>query len=283
MLNAFASVGVKSFDVTLTNVAGEKVNGRFRSREHLEKLRRTIGRILQEAEINQQNVIVRPRSQTVTLVQLDDLDEVQVELIVAHAFIVTRTSPGNYQVWIAVQGVTQDFARRLRLGTGADPAASGATRIAGSLNFKSNYAPIFPLIEITQVCAGKVACTTELEAGGFTVKHEYPPPITRQCETKKWPSYEQCLAAAPRTNRGGRADRSRADFTWCMIAIDWGRGVDETAERLMGLSTKAQENGRMYALRTAQNAAVATSSRRIYRFSDPPAKQKRKTQVLAGD
>jgi hypothetical protein len=33
----------------------------------------------------------------------------------------------------------KDFARRLRKGTGADTTASGATRVAGSVNFK--YAP----------------------------------------------------------------------------------------------------------------------------------------------
>ena len=42
----------------------------------------------------------------------------------------------------------KDFARRLRKGTGADPTASGATRVAGSLNFKDKYAPDFPRVAI---------------------------------------------------------------------------------------------------------------------------------------
>jgi hypothetical protein len=43
-----------------------------------------------------------------------------------------------------------------------------------------------------------------------------------------------------RTGQGDRTgrDRTRADFTWCMRAIDWGWGVEETAERLMELSAK---------------------------------------------
>jgi hypothetical protein len=52
-----------------------------------------------------------------------------------------------------------------------------------------------------------------------------------------------------------------ADFTWCMIAIDWGWNIEETAARLMEESSKARENGRHYALETARNAAVAVDRR----------------------
>jgi len=38
--------------------------------------------------------------------------------------------------------------------------------------------------------------------------------------------------------------------------LDWGWGVEDTAARLMQESSKAQENGEAYALRTAQNAAA---------------------------
>jgi hypothetical protein len=30
-------------------------------------------------------------------------------------------------------------------------------------------------------------------------------------------------------HQGERPDISRADFTWCMLAIDWGHGIEETA------------------------------------------------------
>jgi hypothetical protein len=33
---------------------------------------------------------------------------------------------------------TEDFARRLRKGAGADPSALGATRIAGTTNYNEN-------------------------------------------------------------------------------------------------------------------------------------------------
>ena len=62
--------------------------------------------------------------------------------------------------------------------------------------------------------------------------------------------------------RKDRPDISKADFTWCMIAIDWGWSVTATVARLMQESRKAQDNGESYALRTAQNAAAAVARRR---------------------
>jgi homoserine acetyltransferase len=50
---------------------------------------------------------------------------------------------------------------------------------------------------------------------------------------------------------------SRADFAWCMTALDWGWNIEETAARLMEVSSKARENGERYATLTAQNAAAA--------------------------
>ena len=66
---------------------------------------------------------------------------------------------------------------------------------------------------------------------------------------------------APPAHGGNRPDISRADFTFCLLAIDWGWSVEEAAARLMQESSKAQENGEAYALRTARNAAAAIERR----------------------
>jgi hypothetical protein len=66
---------------------------------------------------------------------------------------------------------------------------------------------------------------------------------------------------APPAREGGRPDISRADFTFCLLALDWGWGIEETAARLMQESPKARENGQAYALRTARNAAAALEQR----------------------
>jgi len=42
-----------------------------------------------------------------------------------------------------------------------------------------------------------------------------------------------------------------------MTALDWGFSIEETANKLMELSSKARENGERYAGLTASNAAAA--------------------------
>lgn len=266
MLSAFSSVGVQSFDVTLTDIQGEKVA--FRTNRHIEDLRRSIGRELAAVIGDRQNYIIRPRSNSAKLIQLDDLDSAKAGRVAAYTFMVIETSPGNFQAWVAVKEAPEDFARRLRKGAGADPSASGATRISGSLNFKTKYAPTFPQIEITQSQAGRITTAAELASAGLVAPAEEPPPRVSprvsqpsRGRTRKWPNYAMCVKNAPPVHQGERPDVSRADFTWCMMAIDWGHSQAETASRLMEESSKAQENGEAYAVKTATSAAAAVARR----------------------
>src|SRR5579859_2176761 len=100
MLDAFASVGAQSFDVTFTDVAGGKVG--FRGNCSLDWLRPALPGILDQAAKRRHNVIIRPRSAQATLIQLDDLGEEAAERLGSVSFLVLRTSPGNYQAWVAV-------------------------------------------------------------------------------------------------------------------------------------------------------------------------------------
>jgi hypothetical protein len=67
--------------------------------------------------------------------------------------------------------------------------------------------------------------------------------------------------------QGSGPDRSMADFSWCMTAIDWGRSIEETAIKLPQVSARAQERVQLkdegYALITAQNAAVAVERNKL--------------------
>ena len=179
--------------------------------------------------------------------------------------MVLQTSPGNFQAWLAVEGAEdKEFARRLRKGTGADLTASGATRIAGSRNHKRKYAPAFPLVTVTAKQPGRTVTRQALEGAGLLAAAEPPrPPVFRPRSSKgsRWPSYARCLADAPADHAGEKADISRADFTWCVIAIDWGHSIEEVAARLMKESEKAARNGPSYADLTAKNAAAAVAER----------------------
>ncbi len=87
---------------------------------------------------------------------------------------------------------------------------------------------------------------------------------------KKWPSYAFCVQHAPMSHGEDRPDISRADFTWCRTAIEWGWGVQETANRLMELSGKAKENGQGYAILTATNAAASVEATTAIDRRGPP-------------
>jgi hypothetical protein len=76
------------------------------------------------------------------------------------------------------------------------------------------------------------------------------------------PDYQRCLDDAKLKHDGSGPDRSRADFTWCLIAIDWGWNIDATANRLIELSAKANEKAPDCARLTARNAATAADRRR---------------------
>jgi hypothetical protein len=258
MLDALASVGVEGFDLTFTDIAGEKIA--FRSNQPLGHLQSAMPRILAHAENRQRNVIVRPRG---PVIQLDDLDAASVEKLRPVSFLVLRTSPGNHQAWVAVADADEDFAGRLRKGAGADLTASGATRVSGSVNFKEKYAPTFPRVETVHTCPGRMTTRAELEALGVVAPAATVIPAVIRSHhggPRGWPSYQQCLEGAPEKEEGGR-DRSLADFTFCKIALDWGWSVEETAVRLMQVSSKAQEDGERYAQRTARNAAAAVEWR----------------------
>lgn len=69
------------------------------------------------------------------------------------------------------------------------------------------------------------------------------------------------MALPPPGHHDGR-DRSLTDFVWCMTAIDWGFGVEATADRLWEESGRAREKGHDYALLTARNAHLEVEKNR---------------------
>jgi len=266
MLDAFTSAGAEQFDVTWTTRQGEKAN--FRRHVPAESLRHFLPQLLMSAEKRELNLIVRPVSRRAVFIQLDDLSGEGMERLKPAAFLGLETSPGNYQAWVALPtgGADKDFARRLRKGAGADDTASGATRVAGSLNFKDKYAPDFPRVRVAHTAPGLMASAGQLESMGLVAAPEKPAPFIplsplSRTRSRKWPSYLRCVQGAPENRDKTGPDISRADFTWCMTAISWGHGIEETAARLMEESTKARENGEGYALLTAQNAAAAHERR----------------------
>jgi hypothetical protein len=194
MLDTFASVGVGTFDVTLLDIEGREQG--FQRNRSLEELRHSMARRLAAATATRHSVVIRPRSNAALLIQLDDFTPEKVAEIEPYAFLTLRTSPGNYQVWLAVSDAPKEsekeaakqFRTRVRRGAGADHSATGATRIAGSLNFKTKYAPDFPVVEITRANPGSMTTVAALELAGLLAPREAgcnscPRPLPHQYRT----------------------------------------------------------------------------------------------------
>jgi hypothetical protein len=264
MLDIFASVGATKFDVTFLDIEGKKRG--FRASQTIRQMKNSLPLLFPGLKERKNSLVVRPHSDTATLIQLDDLNRETLAPLRDVAFLALQTSPGNYQAWVAVSDVDdpKDFARRLRKGAHADLAASGATRVAGTMNFKRQYGPDFPSVAITGASPGRIVNAEQLQSLGLVA----PEPAARAAPLRvssrslpSWPDYQRCLQGAPLNHSQTGPDISRADYFWSLLAAQRGWDVDAIAARLMEVSTKARENGESYALITAQNAAAAVSRR----------------------
>ena len=264
MLNLFVSLGVHAFDVTTTDLDGHKRG--FRRAVSLAALGQAMPRLMDGAIRSQHNLIVRPRDGAVELVQLDDLNVDMVERVRAAAFLILATSSGNHQAWVAVAEGAPGLARRLRQASAADLSASGAARLAGSVNFKRKYAPDFPTVQLLEGTPCHRVSESDLQAIGLVAAPElkavaHHARVAPDRPAAAWPSYERCLQNAPRARDGDRADVSRADFTFCLLAIDWGWSTAATGQRLLEISSKARENVVTYVRLTVERAAAAIARR----------------------
>lgn len=279
MLDTFASVGATHFDLTHIDIDGEKRG--FRPNQSFSQLKNSMPRLFPGAAQRQNNIIVRPLSDLVHFVQLDDLDAAGLSRVGEVAFLTLETSPGNHQAWVAVSGLNspqeaKDFARRLRKGAGADHSASGATRVAGTTNYKRKYEPDFPMVRISATAPGRIVSKEQRDQMGLVAVAEPETAAVHTAKTKQgrggsqrprsekvWPDYARSLAGAPPRLQGRGPDRSMADFAWCMTAIDWGWSIEETAAKLPEVSEKAREKVLLkdagYPLITATNAAGAVA------------------------
>jgi hypothetical protein len=223
-----------------------------------------------------ENLIIRPISEKVTFIQLDDLNHEKLERLQPAAFLIHTTSPGNHQAWIAVDGVEGDenaFRRRVKKAVGgADKSPSCATRIAGSENFKEKHAPNFPMVSLVQGIPGRVMTPEQLQSMGLLAepepdhapmqethsRHDIPLRVSARRASDKWPSWQIELSRAPL--KDGKPDRSIADNNWSMIAYSWGHTVEDIAAKLLVVSPKAHEKvynekDQGYPLITARKAA----------------------------
>lgn len=267
MLDAFASVGARHFDVTFLDIDGAKRG--FRREQSVLQLRNSLPKLLPGLTERQNSLVVRPQADGVTLVQLDDLDSAALKRLESIAFLTLATSLGNHQAWVALSGAPdKDLARRLRKGTGADLSASGASRLGGTVNYKRKSAQSFPTVAIVDARPGRIVTPEQLEQLGLLAEPEpvklihaprrVSPPLDRP-----WPSYEITLSRTRPRRDGSGPDRSLADFNFAMTCFTGGKTIEDTIARLMEVSPNAQERAARgdegYARITVENAAAAVA------------------------
>ena len=263
MVSVFLDAGSSRFDLTRIDLEGNKVD--YSPARNAGAMRLLLPELLPITRAARQNLIIRPNKPLYgVLAQLDDLYRAKLERVCSWAFLSLQTSPGNYQAWLAIEGADDSFVRRLVRGIGVDWNASRAVRLAGSLNFKPKYAPDFPEIRIVDRCTGLRAKPADLE-------HLLAPlpaaastrPAQLAGRPRRFPDYQRCFNGAPR-KPDGTPNRSKADYLWCRISLQWGFSIYETAAELVNVSEKAREEhdrgNTAYAGRTAIAAAQGLGS-----------------------
>jgi hypothetical protein len=229
MLDTFASVGANRFDASRIDMDRRIIASR--PDLSITELKRLLPAVMESAGRERHNIVIRPRSgDTVALIQLDDLDSVALDRVQSVAFMALATSRASNQAWVALQamqdrhktaghaGAARDIARRFRKGTGADPNASSAVRIAGSRNFKPKYAPDFPTVTLIDIAPGRIVSPADIAP--FLVPEEPRTWVQRVTASRprRWPDYERELQKAPPNHAGTAPDRSVADWNWSLIA-----------------------------------------------------------------
>lgn len=274
MLTALHKGGADRFDLTLKDVRGEKVS--FQRSVSVHSLRKRVEGLLEEAERKTLSVIIRPHSSTTVFVQLDDLTPEDATFIGPHACCVIETSPDNFQAFIALVGPsskaeTDAVRRSLIKHFHADAGASGAARLAGSLNVKEKHRRpdgSFPRVQIITVNHGLILTPSDLMARGLLQDLSVPPlrplPSAPKKRRRRAPIYARAVSAV-RLKEDGEVDRSAVDFHYAVVCFDWGFSYEDTVRLLRSNSPKAAERNDDYAERTAANALQAFEERRASR------------------
>ncbi len=230
-----------------------------------------VGELVARSETRGQSVTLRAWGGR--MIQIDDCSREVMERLLPFAFLAVETSPGNFQVWLALSPDMPDAVRKevrgrllrkfVENGEGANGGAFNSLRLPGCLNAKEKYTQSlgsFPRVALTHVELGRTVAPLELEQAGLLaapVEKPRPPitPASSRLPTGAMPDYNDHLVAT-----GG--DRSRADIRWCMVALGLGFPHYAVIAQLEVMSGKAQGRHDDYARKTVDNAAsfVAASS-----------------------
>jgi len=282
-LDACVSVGVlECTAVVVDDALPPGQNEVFSEHVAVAEFRRHLARYMKHNEKNSTHSLcgrvsgIKHKYSTRRLIQVDDCNWEVVRLLMPFAFLVTMTSPGNYQAWLALSDVIPDHedfkSQRRRLyqflkPTGANGGAHGSIRWPGSLNRKPKrrYADgESPRVQLLSVTPARITSLAELDAAGLLapVPPKKTPAQIREIKGRLphgWPDFDELLERHA-------GDRSRAEFAWCCRAIETGWPQYKVEEELARRGAKARTRTRdNYITETVSNAArkVGVAARQI--------------------
>lgn len=141
-------------------------------------LMRRLPRLLQQADEQGYNVMIRARGQgrpnQPLLLRVDNLEEKDLARLQAHAFLILETGPQRYQCWLAiVVGAARGAAAARVLAQATNPARAGKGNalLAGSRNFSRATDPLNggnPRVRVASAHTGLLNTLAQLEREGLT-------------------------------------------------------------------------------------------------------------------
>ncbi len=269
-VSLFASVGVTAFSVTLlkdSNPIGKR-GMYYEPRLSMRQLCRNLPNYIRRNRTKPESLIICPIGDH--LIQVDDCVGASLERIRSFAFLVNKTSEGNYQAYLALpQGTSKPEQSNIRLRLlsqlpGVDRSASGPMRWPGSINHKPERNEF--LVRLVDSRPGRFVTVAELEeAGLLSPLHDAAETVIEPKQfipagidsRSSFPDYERCLKEAP-CKHDGSPDRSIADKNWAILALDRGILPTKVEAKLRELSDKANRRPD-YARRTVAYALLVVS------------------------
>jgi hypothetical protein len=266
-VEVFESVGCKMFKAVFVGIypiAGEaeklgsepKQNGASITGAEI-KLR--LAEYIKRNQEQNHNVALRAWG---AIIQVDDCTAQIMERLKPFAFLITETSPGNYQVWLALpktfigaDGKINEEGKAIRKrllkkfeerGEFANGGAYGSTRLPGTLNIKEKYQGSFPQIHVVYVAMGRITTPEELEQAGLLADAPASPVLTLVESSRYrnsnlptgWPDYQYYVSRAP-AKEDGQPNLNSADESFVVRCLALGHPRYSVGAKLRTLRDKA--------------------------------------------
>jgi hypothetical protein len=210
------------------------------------------------------------------IIQVDDCNDADVERLRPFAFLIYRTSPGSYHVWLGIDcpvdrltAIRDRLLTQLGKTSRANGGGYGSCRWPGSTNFKPEYRQpdgTFPMVEPVYRRLRHWVTESELESHALLALAPAPVELAAEFPTElpdgspgktpRWrPDYDHELA-----KRGGNRSDTDAAIAAIELCVGWTPAA--VKRHLAEVSKKAPGRKSKYIEDTVDNAVKFVNSTR---------------------